>query len=128
MNARRQHSNWHFTQPFEFNCLTFAKIINVSYIVSLWVITDVNFQFTPKEHPRYGEQSLRCNVYYILIFINSNAKFTVICKNGDIEYWYISTHTKEKPANITLGILLFYQKNIPTKLPCWVIRNLLLLM
>ena len=36
----------------------------------------------------------------LLIFIQFNSKFVVICKNADIECRYIKAHTKEKPSNI----------------------------
>ena len=49
----------------------------------------------------------------LLIFIYSNSKFKVTCKNADFECWYIRIHTKEKSSkisNITLATLPFYQK------------------
>ena len=48
-----------------------------------------------------------------LIFIYSNSKCKVTCKNTDFERWYIRTHAKDKLSkisNITFAILLFYQK------------------
>ena len=46
----------------------------------------------------------------ILIFIYSNSKFKVTCRNVDFESRYIRTHTEEKPSkisNITFVILHF---------------------
>ena len=66
----------------------------------------------------------------ILIFIYSNSKFKVTCKNTDFEFWYIRTHTVEKSSkisNITFSILPFSYKNTLTKLPSWVLWSLLLL-
>ena len=33
----------------------------------------------------------------LLIFIYSNSKFKVTCKNADFEFLYIKTDTEEKP-------------------------------
>ena len=48
----------------------------------------------------------------LLIFIYSNSKFAVTCKNADLECRYIVTHTKETPemSNITFVLLPFYPK------------------
>ena len=50
-----------------------------------------------------------------MIFVYSNSKFEVTCKNADCECRYIWAFTKVKPSkvsNITFTILLFYQKNV----------------
>ena len=48
----------------------------------------------------------------LLISIDSNSKFKVICKNGDFECRYIRTHSEEtkpsKLSNITFAILIFF--------------------
>ena len=57
------------------------------------------------------------------IFIYSNSKFKVTCKNADFECRNITTHTEENPSkifNITSAIL--------SKLPPWVLWSLLFLM
>ena len=98
----------------------------------VWVLM-YSFGLWQKEqsvnHKNYGEQNLSWNVYYwyLVIFIYSNSTFVVNCKNADFECRYIRTHTKEKPSNIKLAILLFYLKNIPTKLLSWVLWNPLLM-
>ena len=49
-----------------------------------------------------------------LIFIYSNSKFKVTCKNTGFESRYIKTHTEvhsSKISNITFAILLLSYKN-----------------
>ena len=48
----------------------------------------------------------------ILIFIYSNSKFKVTCKNEDFECQYTTKEKPSKTSNITFAILPFYQKKI----------------
>ena len=70
---------------------------------------------------QYGEQNLNWNVF-LLLFLYSNSKFIVTCKNGDFECWYIWAHSEEKSSkisNITFAILPFSHQNTLTKLLSW---------
>ena len=66
------------------------------------------------------------------IFINSNWKFKVTCKNADFKFWYIRIHSEEKPSKIS-NITCFYirhyaffsHQNTWTKLSSWVLWSLL---
>ena len=60
-----------------------------------------------------SDQTLSKNVYHV--FIYSNSKCIVTCKNADFECQYIRAHTKERLSrisNIAFVILPFYQKKI----------------
>ena len=96
MNVSSRHYNSKFDHSFDFHCLAnFAKKYQfVLYgFFSVWFLWKFSI-YTLKiiNVWQYGEQNL------LLIFIYSNSKFKVTCKNADIECPYIRTQTKEKPS------------------------------
>ena len=133
MNICWKHSNSDFAYSFDFHCLTnFAKkhlfVVKVSlYCELLCKLSIYTLKSDQWKTIWWAKIELEC---LPLIFIYSNSKFKVTCKNADFECRYFRTHTEEKPSENFkhyIRLFAFFSWKTSTKLPSWVLWRLPLL-